>query len=322
MLPKTGAADIYTDFNGLAQLRSQAKTNSSGALREAANQFEALFLQETLKSMRSASPGDRLMDNKQSQFYRDMHDQQLAIHLAKNSNLGLSNMLVKQLGDEVGTEGKEAGKTLADYRHHAVPRIYDGEPGEDSEDAQGPVKFMEQLIGQTAKGAKPGRDATPAQESAIASREGFINTLWPHAKAAAEELGVDPKLLLAQAALETGWGKSLLRSSGSTHSHNVFGIKADKSWQGERVVKTTLEYDRGTMMKNRAAFRAYKSFADSFKDYVSFVQSNPRYAKALANAGNPQAYVHSLQQAGYATDPQYARKILSIARHESFSNLV
>jgi flagellar protein FlgJ len=320
MLPKTGTADIYTDFNGLPQLRKQAKAKPPEALKEAATQFEALILQETLKNTRSGSLGDGLMDSKQSQFYRDMYDQQLAIQMAKNSNLGLSNLLVKQLGGEAEVKGNELGKTLADYRRHVLPSFSGGLDAK-IEDPPKTTKSMNPVASQTFNAAKDETAAVSGKKSAMGSRAAFVNALWPHAKAAAEELGVDPKLLLAQAALETGWGKSLLTYADGTHSHNLFGIKADKSWQGRRIVKSTLEYEAGTVVRRQAAFRSYDNFVDSFKDYVNFLKSNPRYANALAKADDPDAYIRSLQKAGYATDPKYAQKILSIARHERFANL-
>jgi flagellar protein FlgJ len=123
---------------------------------------------------------------------------------------------------------------------------------------------------------------------------------------------VDPDLLLSQAALETGWGRSIMRHPDGQSTHNLFGIKADPSWEGDRVVQSTLEYIGGRLVRTRAAFRAYGSFAESFEDYASFLKGQPRYARALEHAGDPGAFMRGLQEAGYATDPSYAEKVLRI----------
>ncbi|MES2819768.1 MAG: flagellar assembly peptidoglycan hydrolase FlgJ [Pseudomonadota bacterium] len=151
-------------------------------------------------------------------------------------------------------------------------------------------------------------------KSAFASKDDFIATLLPMAQAAAAKIGVDPRYLVAQAALETGWGKSMIRQQDGSTSHNLFGIKSHNSWDGESARVMTTEYQGGKQVKESASFRAYESFEQSFEDYVSFLQSNGRYQKALSSTENPQHFVKELQQAGYATDPQYARKIGQIAR--------
>ncbi|PZR41024.1 MAG: flagellar assembly peptidoglycan hydrolase FlgJ, partial [Ectopseudomonas oleovorans] len=132
--------------------------------------------------------------------------------------------------------------------------------------------------------------------------------------AAAEKIGVDPRYLVAQAALETGWGKSIIRTRDGESSHNLFGIKTHNSWDGESARVLTTEYKGGKAVKEAASFRAYDSYAQSFDDYVSFLQNNGRYEKALSSTENPERFVKELQQAGYATDPNYARKISQIAR--------
>ncbi|MCY1204825.1 flagellar rod assembly protein/muramidase FlgJ [compost metagenome] len=148
----------------------------------------------------------------------------------------------------------------------------------------------------------------------FASRNEFIQTLLPMAEKAAERIGVDPRYLVAQAALETGWGKSIIREGDGSSSHNLFGIKAHKSWGGDSARVMTTEYKGGKAVKEAASFRSYNSFEQSFHDYVSFLQNNDRYQRALASAEKPEQFVRELQKAGYATDPQYARKISQIAR--------
>ncbi|WP_313117491.1 flagellar assembly peptidoglycan hydrolase FlgJ [Ectopseudomonas guguanensis] len=151
-------------------------------------------------------------------------------------------------------------------------------------------------------------------KAAFSSPQEFVATMLPMAEAAAEKIGVDPRYLVAQAALETGWGKSIIRTRDGESSHNLFGIKSHGSWEGESARVLTTEYKGGMAVKEVASFRAYDSYAQSFEDYVSFLQNNGRYEKALSSTENPERFVKELQQAGYATDPQYARKISQIAR--------
>jgi peptidoglycan hydrolase FlgJ len=153
-----------------------------------------------------------------------------------------------------------------------------------------------------------------AGKKAFGSKDEFIAAMLPMAEKAADKIGVDPRYLVAQAALETGWGKSIILHSDGSSSHNLFGIKTHNSWDGESAKVLTTEYKGGKAVKEAASFRQYDSFAQSFEDYVSFLQSNGRYETALKSTDNPERFVRELQQAGYATDPNYARKINQIAR--------
>ncbi|MDX5373857.1 MAG: flagellar assembly peptidoglycan hydrolase FlgJ [Pseudomonadaceae bacterium] len=151
-------------------------------------------------------------------------------------------------------------------------------------------------------------------KSAFASAADFVATMLPLAEEAAQKIGVDARYLVAQAALETGWGKSIIRQADGSSSHNLFGIKAHGGWQGDSARVLTTEYKGGAAVKEAASFRAYDSYRQSFNDYVNFLQGNGRYQEALAATDNPESFVRELQAAGYATDPQYARKIVQIAR--------
>ncbi|PTS83641.1 flagellar assembly peptidoglycan hydrolase FlgJ [Pseudomonas sp. HMWF032] len=151
-------------------------------------------------------------------------------------------------------------------------------------------------------------------KAAFGSKDEFIAAMLPMAEKAADKIGVDPRYLVAQAALETGWGKSIIRQQDGSSSHNLFGIKTHDSWDGESARVLTTEFQGGKAVKEAASFRAYESYAHSFEDYVSFLQGNGRYEKALAVTDKPEQFARELQKAGYATDPQYARKIAQIAR--------
>jgi flagellar protein FlgJ len=151
-------------------------------------------------------------------------------------------------------------------------------------------------------------------KKAFSSADEFVNTMLPMAKEAADRIGVDPRYLVAQAALETGWGKSVMRAQDGSSSHNLFGIKASSSWKGESARAITSEFRNGEMVKETAEFRSYDSYKDSFHDLVTLLQTNNRYQDVLKSADNPEQFVRELQKAGYATDPSYASKISQIAK--------
>jgi flagellar protein FlgJ len=153
----------------------------------------------------------------------------------------------------------------------------------------------------------------PAKK-AFSSADEFVNTMLPMAKEAAARIGVDPRYLVAQAALETGWGKSVMRAQDGSSSHNLFGIKAGDSWTGDSARAITSEFRNGAMVKETAEFRSYASYKDSFHDLVTLLQSNNRYQDVVKSADNPEQFVRELQKAGYATDPNYANKISQIAK--------
>lgn len=284
--------DTYADFHGLAQLKAKAGgggTSEQEALSEAARQFESIFMKMMLKSMRDTVPESDLINNDKTRFYQSMYDDQISLDLTKRGNLGLANMIIQQLGGTGNLEQEKNGKVLNDYRAIALPAL------------------------QRSK-------INPTKE-AINSPEQFVEKLWEHAKTAAEELGVNPKVLLAQSALETGWGKHVISARNGESSHNLFGIKASHGWQGKSVSVPTVEYDNGIAVKRQAAFRAYDSFEDSFKDYVQFLKQNPRYQQALTKVDSNEGFVKGLQKAGYATDPAYAKKIISILNNDQLSSL-
>ncbi len=286
--------DIYTDLQGLSRLRNLTRRDSAKALDAVARQFEALFMQMMLKSVRDSSFGDPLFDSQQLDFYREMHDSQLAIEMADKGGIGIAEMLVKQLGKGDRPGGVMDGQPVSYPVPQRLPfrAVVKPEPSGRMESAaavapaQDPVKFD-----------------SPVE---------FVEHLWPQARQAAGRLGVSPELLLAQAALETGWGKKIIQQAPGVSSHNLFNIKADRRWKGERTGVDTLEYLDGQMVRQRAAFRVYDSFADSFADYVQFLRSNPRYGEALQHRGDDRGFVRALHRAGYATDPEYADKILRI----------
>ncbi len=157
------------------------------------------------------------------------------------------------------------------------------------------------------------------KEINFTSPKEFVEKLWPMAEKAARDLGVNTELLLSQAALETGWGQSIVKNS-QTNSYNLFNIKADSRWHGERINKLSLEYENNKTVNKNSYFRVYESLQDSFNDYVNFIKSNPRYEKAVQNTNNPEQYLHGIHKAGYATDPEYVEKIIKVMNSNHIKN--
>ncbi len=301
--------DVYTDFKGLAELRGRAADGSEETLREVAGQFEALFIQMMLKSMRDAGLGEGLMDSEHTKTYQSMYDQQLAIDMSKQQGLGLAEMMVRQLrrADMLEPESDGAVATAA-MKFDSQQRV------KRAQQMPQPLSIQPQQAIQQSPAAQ--RDWQPA------SKEDFVRELWPHAQRTARELGTRPEALIAQAALETGWGKHMIRGADGQNSFNLFGIKADTRWQGERVMTETVEFRDGLMRKERAPFRAYPSPAESFADYANFLKANPRYQEALNVGADAPAFVQALAQAGYATDPDYSSKINRIMNSEALQDTV
>ncbi len=314
----TGQVDpgVYTDLQSLGKLKALASRDSDAALKEVAQQFEQVFMHMMLKSMREANAAfaeDDPLYSSEVQFYQGMLDQQLSLDLANAQGLGLANIIVKQLSRSLAPSARAEESLAASTRQVDLDarRLA-------SQSLQVVDQLNEQLTRQRIEATTDAAE-TPAQAEAADGRgrvamdfdspATFVQTLMPLAQEAAEKLGVDPRVLVAQAALETGWGRSIIRDSQGNSSHNLFNIKADSRWQGQSIGVQTLEYRDGLPQPEYAQFRAYDSLAEGLDDYVQFIQTNPRYAQAREQAADPVAYLQALQQAGYATDPEYASKI-------------
>ena len=298
MNPSIIQTDVYTDIQGLSKLRAQARDNSEETLREVAGQFEALFIQMMLKSMRDANLGEGLLDSQHSKTYQSMYDKQIAIDLSKRQGLGLADMMVRQLSRSTGFESGDSAVPVSPAHPGVLkPSQHETTPAGEVNAAEG-----------SREGPLEGK-VNAAPDWKPDSPEAFVKELWPYAQRTARDLGTRPELLLAQAALETGWGQHVIRGTDGSNSFNLFGIKADTRWQGERAVTETIEFEDGLMRKQRASFRAYASLADSFSDYADFLKTNPRYREALNRAADAPSFARALAEAGYATDPDYSGKI-------------
>ena len=287
----------YTDFQGLTKLRIDAKADEQAALHTVAEQFEGIFMGMMLKSMRDASIGDQLFDSNAQNTFMDMYDKELVGSMAQEGGIGLADVIVRQLSrtpasNAVSAKPEEQPFNYDDFVVRTPPPL-------------------------TPATSAPVIEAKPARTQ-FESPEQFVKELWPLAKQTAKELGVDPKALISQAALETGWGSRISQGGDGQSSYNLFNIKADRRWQGESVTISTLEYQGGIPVQQKAAFRAYDSYEASFKDYAAFISNSPRYGEAMAKAGDAEAYVEALQQGGYATDPNYANKIKDIMQRDLF----
>jgi len=270
--------DSYFDFSALSGLKNKAKTDARAALKQVAGEFEGIFLKMMMKSMRSASFGNPLLDSESAKIYRDMYDDQLTLELSRNGGIGLADMLVKQM-EYYLPEPQESVEKIV----HEKPPVINTAPIEENKE----------------------KDISESPKT-------FVEALWPVAKKTAKQLGVSPKVLIAQAALETGWGKYVIKNGDGENSFNLFNIKADHRWSGANVKIASLEYIAGKPQSQTSRFRSYNSFEESFQDYANFLQNSPRYQKALENANDEKRYVQELQAAGYATDPAYAKKIIRI----------
>ncbi|OOZ41504.1 flagellar rod assembly protein/muramidase FlgJ [Solemya pervernicosa gill symbiont] len=307
-------ASTYTDFQGLAGLKQQARSESPEAIREVARQFEAMFTQMMLKSMREASLSEGLMDSDQSKLYQSMYDQQISLNMSEGRGLGFTDLLVEQLGGAPRSTASNSGEprefklparsTIDQVRAMAPRPLVVENPSVDSQ----PMTAASQS-GNSGK-------VMPVEIDRFENPQQFVTALWPHAQQAAEKLGTKPEVLIAQAALETGWGSAITRDEQGNSSRNLFNIKADSRWNGDSAEVSTIEYRDGVALRERASFRAYDGYSDSFNDYVDFLSANPRYQKALEMADNPERYTEELQKAGYATDPNYADKINRIMNGE------
>jgi flagellar protein FlgJ len=312
------ATPTAIDLTGLDQLRRRAARDDPAALAEAAVQFDALFIGMMLDSARSANMGGGLLDGPETDQYLELMDKQVALDMARHGGLGFGKLLLEQLTPGARARPQGAAALLAPRSPAAAgPGALAPAPAASTEPASpAPVSAVgttESPVATSSTTAGGGKTAA-ADPSDTSTPEDFVARLLPEANEAAAALGVEPRLLLAQAALETGWGGAVPQQEDGASANNLFGIKAGAAWPGQRIAEWTLEHRNGVTERERAEFRAYPSTAGSFADYVDLISGTPRYANALAHADDPEAYARAVSAAGYATDPAYADKWLAIYR--------
>lgn len=328
------------DVQAVNDLRIDVKRTDKAGLEAAAKQFEALFMNMMLKSMREATSQDGLMDSDQSRLYTSMLDQQLSQSMASRG-IGLADMMVRQLGRgtpmDVPAEG--TASTVAPASAQTVPiAIPASSPSGTCVPAevapQGNVPIQQQPLQQTQPPQQTSALAPQSSQLSQAPQQAvpqagpqsqvaeFQARLMPHALQASQTTGIPARFMLGQAALESGWGKREIRAADGTSSHNLFGVKAGSNWKGPVVETVTTEYVNGVAQKSVEKFRAYSSYADAFRDYASLLRNNPRYADVVAQAAqgiDAAGFAQGLQRAGYATDPAYADKLTRIIKTTQWS---
>ncbi len=306
-------ADFFLNFQNFSDLKLKARGDSDEAARAVAQQFEGLFVQQMLSAMRAAAEVDAGQNSSYMDFYRDMYDKQLAQTIAQQDRLGVSRLILQQMPGgadntaatapaAVETDGVEVASVITQAAPVASVKA---EP--DPVATNSAVVLSRVVDNDFAEVAKIDQMNNRWQQP-----QNFIADIWPEAQNAARELGVRAELLVAQAALETGWGKHMMKFDDGRNSFNLFGIKAGPDWRGSALNKASLEYRDGLLSNEVSRFRAYASPAASLADYVDFIRTSPRYQPALNSAGDAHAYIRAIHQAGYATDPNYADKVIGI----------
>lgn len=316
MALESNIAESAIDFHGLNQLRYAAsqQDKKDETLRQVAGQFEALFVNMMLKSMRQAKLAEGIFDSSQSQMYQDMADQQLSSNLSASGGLGLQDMIVRQLGGQSAGTGKPVVPGQTYSLENVVVR-----PALGAQVSAQVMREIERVKPQSEQALTVASETEATLQ--FESPRDFVEKLWPMAQRAAEKIGVSPQVILSQAALETGWGQHVLRDANGESSHNLFNIKADASWHGEKTSVEALEYRHGKAMTETSQFRQYDSYQQSFDDYVNFLRTQPRYQEALQHTDNPETFIEMLHKAGYATDPNYADKVKRIMQGDTLAQI-
>lgn len=297
MTAPASTGGFYGDIHALTQLRHDAAGGRSGSLEAAAEQFEALFVQMMFKSMREAGFESGLFDSSQMDTYHQMFDKQVSLDIARGDGLGLAEMLVRQLSGEDGA--RPSGGNGEPVALNPMPRRAALPPAMNAVDAP--------ESGQPV-------DTAFERAPAFASPDEFIRTIEPLAEQVAERLDVPARAIVAQSALETGWGQRVMHDRQGRPAWNLFGIKAGDEWQGRTVTMPTMEVRDGVAVREAARFRAYDSPAEAVADYERLIGRRERYAQVLGSGQDVGAFASALERAGYATDPDYAAKIERIAR--------
>lgn len=357
--------DSYLNANSLDSVKAMGRAKDPQALKEISQKFEAMFVQQMLKSMREAnevfSEGN-YFDSSTTRFHRDMLDQQMVLNLTSGRGIGLADHFYKQMmqayGDRMKGDADSTTKSNSGELPMAVVNSHSVQAGaeenskvfannldnlnawvvefmrmSDNTNAQftnhQPMQAESQTDNQVMSGYVPELLSKPqamnsrlGHKSGVSeSQEHFVAMIKPHAEKAAAELQINPDVLIAQVALETGWGKHVIHDRKGNNSFNLFNIKASANWGGDKVNIATLEFRDGIAASEKADFRKYNDYAESFSDYVKLMKHNPRYQEVLSAGKNSSAYAEALQSAGYATDPQYAKKIKSLLNSNAIRSI-
>ncbi|MGX5202467.1 flagellar assembly peptidoglycan hydrolase FlgJ [Aliikangiella sp. IMCC44632] len=350
-------ASIHSDLSSLDSIRKQGLTDEKGAIAKAAKEFEAFFMNMLFKSMRQASEvisEDSPFNSQQEKMFTSMLDEQMSVELSQQGNFGIAELMISQLTnspiepvkktikyvppvDQVALKvNSSTSNPLANNmsNEHGASKLSEAAAVRKVDKATQSVSISSSNASEKVALEPEAITNSLVDSSALETRKvkvekkalfdnakDFVASLLPVATKAAKQLAVDPKLLLAQAALETGWGKYVMHDEAGKPGFNLFGIKANNAWQGESIVADTLEVENQAFKKVSAAFRKYHSLQESFTDYVNFIKGNSRYQGAVKASSDEASYANELQSSGYATDPNYAEKILKIYQMLKTSDL-
>ncbi|MDR1646530.1 MAG: flagellar assembly peptidoglycan hydrolase FlgJ [Zoogloeaceae bacterium] len=297
------------DVKSAQSLRSQMKNNPGAGVKAAAQEFEAMFLQMVMKSMRATMGEDTFMDSDSTRFFTGMLDEQMAKDISRAGGLGLAEILEKQLTQRLGlSEGDATEETTEETTEALDPPNFTLTTARNIPPA---ITSMSAWRAALEKSESVAGVTATSESGTFATAREFVSALWPHAVEASRDTGIPPQFLIAHAALESGWGKRNILNADGSSSYNLFGIKAGGNWSGKSAEVTTTEYVDGHAQREQASFRAYDSYADSFRDYANLLRDNPRYGSVIGSQ-NGTEFARRLQQAGYATDPRYAEKLAAI----------
>lgn len=296
------SGSLAANSQSLDKLRAQAKQSPDEALKAAAQQFETVFMNMMLKSMREATPQDGMFDSEQTKMFTGMLDQQLAQNMSSRG-IGLADIMFKQLSR---TAGSGAAQMLPNHLSAPFPSKVGAALNEANVDRTGEPSRNIGLLG-----IKPAKNSLPSAYSENFQQD-FVQRMTPYAIQASRETGVPAPLMMGQAALESGWGRREIRMPDGSTSYNLFGIKANGNWKGKVAEVVTTEYHNGIASKQVEKFRAYGSYAEAFNDYARLIHDNPRYAQVIKDGQGAAEAAHALQHAGYATDPSYADKLVKV----------
>lgn len=318
------AANVYNDIGALQGINKLGKEDKNAALMQVAKQFESMFLKMMLSSMRDANKvfkEDSLFSSSESDFYEKMYDDQITLSLSTSQSTGLAEVIHRQMLSNYGMASDKPSLDHSGLRRHnsslqdAIQKVEKSLISR-KESSEG-ENLSEENPAVAKQSIAANGDGNKGQQ--FASVDEFVAAIYPFAQKIAKELQVDAKAIVAQAALETGWGKHMITDKQGRNSYNFFGIKADQRWQGSKVEVTTHEYRAGTSVKEKALFRSYGSMEEGLRDYAKFLASSERYSNALGNNLTGKEYGHALQKAGYATDPAYGKKIDRISSGDTLN---
>lgn len=296
------------DMGQLAQLKRAVEQTGAGDLqakqKQVAKQFEALFLQMMIKQMRQATPKNPLFHSQADEMWQSMADEQMGLNLAQAGGIGLAKSLLAEMRSQNPAAAQAANEVVDPTTMGLVNASLPPSPLQSG-------RKLTDILAMLRANQGGDQSAGMDEEGGAIDVAGFVARMAPAANTAAQLSGVPASLILGQAALESGWGKREILNPDGTSSHNLFGIKAGPGWKGKVVQATTTEYVDGVPRKMVQSFRSYDSYQDAFDDYAQFISSNPRYSHVTQAASDDDA-AHRIQRAGYATDPNYASKLIRI----------